>query len=133
MKEAFMYILLIALISFSNSLPHFIYDGVESYKECSQETEYISFNIYGTLTEELDEEKMKVDDYILEDMGSFKCSLLLNKDSNNERRKHRIECKIQGIFERKGYILVEPKVEGFDFNKENGETSWPDEPEQKHF
>lgn len=133
MKQACIYMLLIALISFSNSLPHFIYDGVESYKECSQETEHISFNIYGTLTEELDEEKMKVDDYILEDMGSFKCSLLLNKDSNNEKRRHRIECKIQGIFERKGYILVEPKVKGFDFNKENGETSWPDEPEQKTF
>lgn len=57
MKHCFMYILLIALYSFSNSLPHFIYDGVESYKECRQETEHISFNIYGTLTEELDEKK----------------------------------------------------------------------------
>ena len=37
------------------------------------------------------------------------------------------------IIWKKGYILLEPKVLGFDFNKENGESSWPKVPERKTF
>lgn len=43
-----------------------------------------------------------------------------------------IICSIKGSFERKSYILEEPKVEGFNYNKE-GETTWPKIPERKTF
>ena len=95
--------------------------------------EHISFSIYGTLNEEVDFEKMKVDDYIVGDMEKFKCLLLKNENSSDPRRKHKIQCSIKVSFERKGYILAEPKVEGFNFKKENEETSWSEQPEQKTF
>jgi len=133
MKHLLIYLSLIVLITSKNTFPHFIYDGIESFKECVQDKEHISFTIYGTLTENIDPEKMKVDDYEIKDMGVFKCSLLENKNTSNEKRKHKIFCSIKGVFERKGYIMVEPRVYGFDFKKENGETSWPEEPEQKTF
>jgi hypothetical protein len=66
-------------------------------------------------------------------MGEFQCSLLNNEDSDNEKRTHKIVCSIIGNFERKGYILEEPKVYGFDFNDEKGKTTWPEQAEKKTF
>ena len=133
MMKVLCFLSMIALMSFSKPMPHFIYDGIESFHDCSKEIEEISFNIYGTLSEELDIKKMKVENYLIEDMGEFQCSLKNNENSKNIRRKHKINCFIKGLFERKGYILVEPKVSGFDFNNEEGETSWPKEAERKTF
>ena len=133
MMKVLCFLSMIALMSFSKPIPHFIYDGIESFHDCSKETEEISFSIYGTLTEELDSKKMKVENYLIEDMGEFQCSLQNNENSNNKNRKHKIYCLIKGLYERKGYILVEPKVSGFDFNNEEGETSWPKQEERKTF
>ena len=66
-------------------------------------------------------------------MGKFKCSLKENENSKNKNRKHRIYCEISGLFERKGYILDEPKVSGFDFKNEDKETTWPKQAERKTF
>ena len=127
--------LFLALISLSlaKSVPHFIYDGIESFHDCSEDPEKFSFSIYGTLTEELDLQTMKVDDYLIDDIGSFKCSLKENENSKNKNRKHKIYCEISGLFERKGYILEEPKVSGFDFKNEDKETTWPTQAERKTF
>ena len=135
MKKELIFLTLISIISLSLSkpLPHFIYDGIESYRECLGEKDIITFSILGTLSEELDLNTMKVDDYFLEDMGYFKCFLQENEDQSNIKRKHKIFCQIEGVFERKGYILYEPKVSGFDFNNEYGESSWPEQPEKKSF
>ena len=132
MKQLLLFLALISL-SLSKSLPHFIYDGIESFHDCSEETEKISFSIYGTLTEELDLKRMKVYDYLIEDMGNFKCSLQENENTKNKNRRHKIYCEISGLFERKGYILDEPKVSGFDFKNEYKETTWPNQPERKTF
>ena len=132
MKQLLLFLALISL-SLSKSLPHFIYDGIESFLDCSEETEKISFSIYGTLTEELDLKRMKVYDYLIEDMGNFKCSLQENENTKNKNRRHKIYCEISGLFERKGYILDEPKVSGFDFKNEYKETTWPNQPERKTF
>ena len=134
MKHYFIYFCLIALLSYSNALPHFIYDGIESFHDCSGENSEIFFSIYGSFTDnKIDLKKMKVGDYLIEDMGIFSCSLQVNELPLNEKRKHKILCKIQGLFERKGYILNEPKVFGFDFNNEDGESSWPKIEERKTF
>ena len=129
------YFTFISIISFSlsKSIPHFIYDGIESFHDCSSGIEKISFSIYGTLTEKSNLKKMKVFDYLIEDMGYFKCSLEKNENSKNKNRKNKIYCQIEGLYQEKGYILEEPKVSGFDFNKENGESSWPKNPERKTF
>ena len=68
MKRLFEIFFLVIIISVSKSLPHFIYDGIESFHDCSQETEEISFSIYGTLSEEI-ADNMKIENYFLEDMG----------------------------------------------------------------
>ena len=73
------YGLQLLLIVYKNTFPHFIYDGIESFKECVQDKEHISFTIYGTLTENIDPEKMKVDDYEIKDMGVFKCFIRKQK------------------------------------------------------
>ena len=85
---------LISLLSFSNSLPHFSYDGLESFHDCSGETEKISFTIYGSLSEELNPRKMFIKEYIIDDMGEFQCSLKENEDQDNEKRTHKITCTI---------------------------------------
>ena len=133
MKKSLILLIILALLSFSNSFPHFIYDGIESFRDCSKEEEEISFSIYGTLTEEINSAKMTIDNYLIDDMGEFECTLRENENSKNKKRKHKILCSIKGSFERKGYILKEPKVKGFDFLKEDGETSWPKVPEKKTF
>ena len=132
MKQFLFFLTLISL-SLSRSVPHFIYDGIESFHDCSEDPEKISFSIYGTLTGELDLKRMKVDDYLIEDMGKFKCSLQENENPKNKNRKHKIYCEISGLFERKGYILDEPKVSGFDFKNEDKETTWPKQAERKTF
>jgi len=127
------FIILISLLSLSNSLPHFIFDGIESYHQCIEEIDKISFTIYGSLSEEINPEKMMVSNYLIEDMGEFKCSLLNNENSENEKRTHKIVCSIIGSFPIKGYILDEPEVSGFDFNDEKGESTWPKVIEKKIF
>lgn len=133
MKQIIILISLISLLSFSNAIPHFTFDGLESYHESLGETNKITFTIYGSLSEELNPEKMYVENYLIEDMGEFKCFLLNNVDSDDEKRTHKIQCVIIGNFERRGYILDEPKVYGFDFNDENGKTTWPEQAEKKTF
>ena len=135
MKERLFYLILISILSLSMSklLPHFIYDGIESFRECLEEKDIISFSIYGTLTEDLDLSNMKADNYDIKEMGTFQCSLQTNENKKNKNRKHKIYCQIEGLYERKAFILDEPKVTGFDFNNENGESSWPKIPERKMF
>lgn len=133
MKQILAFLTLFALATFSKAFPHFIYDGIESFHDCSSEVEEITFSIFGTLSEEIDASKMKVANYLIDDMGEFQCSLKENENPKNEKRKHKIFCSIRGSFERKGYILDEPKVSGFDFIKEDGKTSWPKVPEKKTF
>lgn len=133
MKKILFGVALILLISFSNSLPHFIFDGIRSINECFEEEQKISFIIYGTLTEKPNLRNLKIEDYLIEDMGPFKCFFSENKKSVNEKRKHKIVCSINGNFVRKGYILEEPRVHGFDFMTEEGESSWPKIVERKTF
>ena len=124
---------LIYTISLINSLPHFTFDGVESFYENLGETNKLYLTIYGSLSEEINLEKMFVENYIVDDLGEFQCSLLNNEDIDNERRTHKIVCSIYGTFEMNGYILEEPKVYGFDFNDEKGETTWPKQAEKRMF
>ena len=133
MRKLCFFIALISLLALSNSLPHFIFDGIESYHQCIEEIDKISFTIYGSLTGEINQEKMFVKNYLIEDMGEFKCSLLNNEETENEKRTHKITCSIIGSFPIKGYILDEPEVFGFDFNDENGKTTWPEQIEKKIF
>ena len=133
MKYLIILISLISFFSISNALPHFIYDGIESFHESLGEVNKISFTIYGSLSEEISLEKVKIQNYVIADMGEFQCSLLKNEEKEYEKRTHKILCSIIGNFERRGYILDEPEVYGFDFLNEKGETSWPEEPEKKTF
>ena len=135
MLSNLIYFTFISIFSFSLSkpLPNFIFDSIESFHGCSGGIEKISFSIYGTLTEKLNLKKLKVYDYLIEDMGYFKCSLQENENSKNKNRKNKIYCEIEGLYQRKGYILDEPKVSGFDFNKKNGELNWEQKAEKKTF
>ena len=134
MKNLFVLMMsLICLLSFSNSLPHFIFDGIQSYHECIEELDKISFTIYGSLSEDINPEKMIVPNYFIEDMGEFKCSLLNNEEKENEKRTHKIVCIIVGSFLIQGYVLEEPNVYGFDFNDEKGKSTWPEEYERRIF
>ena len=133
MKYYFFLIPLISSITLYNSLPHFTYDGIESFYENLGETNKLYLTIYGSLSDEINPEKMKVENYKIEDLGEFQCSLLNNEDTDNEKRTHKIVCSILGTFEMDGYILEEPKVYGFDFNDEKGETTWPKQAEKKMF
>ena len=126
-------IFLLTLLSFSYSFPHFIYDGIESFHDCSGEIDKIYFSIHGSLTEEINPNEIILENYLIDEMGEFQCSLELNKESEDEKRTHKIVCRITGNFERKGYVLEEPKVHGFDFKDEKGETTWPKEYLKKMF
>ena len=132
MKFPIILISLISIFTISYSLPHFIYDGIESFHENLGFTNKISFTIYGSLTDEINMEKIKIQNYLIEDMGEFECSLLKN-EKDDKKRTYKIVCSIIGNFERRGYILDEPKIYGFDFLDEKGETTWPEEPERKTF
>ena len=123
--------ILILLPTFSNSIPHFIFDGIDTSRECFEDKDHISFNIYGYLTEMVDLSKIKIEDYPLEHMGPFKCLLSENENKSDEKRTHKISCSIIGSFPRYGFIIEEPKVYGFDFNNEKGESSWPKIAEKK--
>ena len=129
MKNITVILSLLLLFSCSNSLPHFTYDGIESFHE----EDKISFTIYGSLSEEINPEKMSIKNYLIEDIGEFQCSLQKNEATDNKKRTHKIVCTIKGTYERRGYILEEPEVVGFDFKNEKGETTWPKEAERKTF
>ena len=85
------------------------------------------------MTEKLNLRKIKIEDYLIDDMGLFKCSFSEIENPINSQRKHKIVCTITGAFTDKGYILEEPKVQGFDFLSEEGESTWPETPEKKTF
>ena len=134
MRQIYIFILLLNMIFFSlNNLPHFIFDGIESFHECLNETEKLSFTIYGSFIGNVDLSNIKIDDYLIEDIGIFKCILSQNEEQNNKKRIYKISCNINGIFKRSGYILEQPKVHGFDFMTYEGESSWPKKPEEKTF
>ena len=65
MKQIIILIFLISLLSFSNAIPHFTFDGLESYHESLGETNKITFTIYGSLSEEINPEKMYVENYLI--------------------------------------------------------------------
>ena len=129
MKNITVILSLLLLFSCTNSLPHFTYDGIESFHE----EDKISFTIYGSLSEEINPEKMHIKNYLIEDMGEFQCFLQKNEILDDIKRTHKIICSIYGTFVEKGYILEEPEVFGFDFKNELGQTTWPIEPERKTF
>jgi len=133
MKFILIYLTLPIIISLSNNLPHFIFDGIESFHDCSNNNEKISFAIYGSFTEKINSINFIIADYLIEDIGFFKCFFSLNENTNNMNRKYKIVCSIKGSFPRKGYILKEPNVYGFDFKREDGESSWPKSPEKRTF
>ena len=85
------------------------------------------------MTEKLNLRKVKIEDYLIDDIGVFKCLLSENENPINSKRKHKIICTIAGSFIDKGYILEEPKVHGFDFLSEEGKSTWPEIPEKKTF
>ena len=135
MKLILICLFLPIISSLSNNLPHFIFDGIESFHECFNNKEIISFAIYGSFTEIIESINFIIADYLIEDIGLFKCYFSINENTNNINRKYKILCSIRnrGSFQRKGYILKEPIVYGFDFKKENGESSWPKSPEKRTF
>ena len=128
-----LYLSFICLISLSNSLPHFIYDGIETYRQCFDDKDEISLTIYGTLIGQIEQEKIEIEDYSLKGMGTFKCFFSENENSINEKRNHKIICIIKGSFQRLKYIIEEPKVHGFDFKDEEGKSTWPEIIEKKSF
>ena len=128
------YILFYSIIKIVLSLkilPHFIFDGIESFHKCQKEQEEIFFTIYGSLLGNYDKMNIIIENYTLEKIGFFRCSFSENKIIINRKRRHKIICSINGIFERFGYILEEPKVHGFDFMTEEGKSSWPEKPEKR--
>ena len=131
MKDIIIFLSLISLLSFSFALPHFTFNGIESFHDCSGETEKVTFTILGSLSEELG--SVSLPNYKIEDMGEFQCSLSKNLEDKDPKRSHKITCTIEGSFEPKAFILKEPKVTGFDFLNEKGESTWPTDPEKKTF
>ena len=119
------YLLLISFPSISYSKPHFTFDGIESYHNCSGYLETISFTIYGSLNEELNPETMFIKEYLKDYSRSFNCSLEENPEQDDEKRTHKITCTSTSFLWRSIYILEEPEVSGFDFLNEEGETTWP--------
>jgi hypothetical protein len=85
MNGKIIFISLILLLSCSNSLPHFTYDGIESFHEVDK----ISFTIYGSLSEEINPEKMHIKNYLIEDMGEFQCFLQKNEILDDIKRTHK--------------------------------------------
>ena len=131
MKEIIIFLSLISLFSISSALPHFTFSGIESFHDCSGEKEKISLFIIGSLSEEVG--AVTLPNYNIEQMGDFQCALSKNEGEKDPARSHVITCTIEGNFEPKAFILDEPKVNGFDFLNEKGESTWPDEPEKATF
>ena len=137
MNQKFVCLIISIFFPSLQSLPYFIFDGIESFHECSNKKENISFSIYGTLTDLIDESdltKYEIEDYFLESLGTFKCNLSLNYNNTiNEKRKHRIKCSLTGKkFQKCGYILEKPKIHGFDFMVVEN-LNWPNTFEKKMF
>ena len=65
MKSLVTLISFISLSIFSNALPHFTYDGLELFHESLGEKNKITFTIYGSLSEEINPEKMFVQNYLI--------------------------------------------------------------------
>ena len=131
MKEIIIFLSLISLFSISSALPHFTFSGIESFHDCSGEKGKISLFIIGSLSEEVG--AVTLPNYNIEKMGDFQCALSKNEGEKDPARSHVITCTIEGNFEPKAFILDEPKVNGFDFLNEKGESTWPTEPEQATF
>ena len=131
MKELITFLSLISLLSFSSELPHFTFSGIESFHDCSGEKGKVSLFIIGSLSEEVG--AVTLPNYNIEKMGDFQCALGKNEGEKDPARSHVITCTIEGNFEPKAFILDEPKVNGFDFLNEKGESTWPTEAEQATF
>ena len=131
MKELFIFLSLISLLSISSALPHFTFSGIESFHDCSGEKGKISLYIIGSLSEEVG--SVTLPNYNIEKMGDFQCALSKNEGEKDPARSHVITCTIEGDFEPKAFILDEPKVNGFDFLNEKGESTWPTNPEKATF
>ena len=123
MKELIIFLSLISLFSISSALPHFTFSGIESFHDCSGEKGKISLFIIGSLSEEVG--AVTLPNYNIEQMGDFQCALSKNEGEKDPARSHVITCTIEGNFEPKAFILDEPKVNGFDFLNEKGESTWP--------
>ena len=80
------YLILNIIFSFSTQLPHFIFEGVESFHECLNKKEKISFTIYGSLIGNTDLSKIKIENYTIGDIQIFNCSFTLNEKSINEKK-----------------------------------------------
>ena len=131
MKELITFLSLISLLSFSSELPHFTFSGIESFHDCSGEKGKVSLFIIGSLSEEVG--AVTLPNYNIEKMGDFQCAIGKNEGEKDPARSHVITCTIEGNFEPKAFILDEPKVNGFDFLNEKGESTWPTKAEQATF
>ena len=131
MKALIIVLSLISLLSFSSTLPHFTFNGIESFQECSKEKGKIYLYIIGSLSEEAN--SATIEPIKIKKMGEFQCALGKTEGEKDPARSHVITCSIEGNFEPSAHILKEPKVNGFDFLDENGESTWPTEPEKATF
>ena len=131
MKELIISLSLISLLSFSFALPHFTFSGIESFHDCSLEKGKIYLYIIGSLSEEVS--SATIANIKIKRMGEFQCALAKNEGEKNPSRSHVITCTIEGNFAPTAHLLKEPKVNGFDFLNENGESTWPTDPEKATF
>jgi len=132
MKGLIIFLSLISLLSFSSAVPHFTFSGIESFHDCTGEKGKIYLYIIGSLSEEV--ASASIANIKINKMGEFQCALSKNEGEKDQTRSHVITCSIEGNFEPSAHIIKEPKVNGFDFLNENGETTWPDDdPERATF
>ena len=131
MKELIIFLSLISLLSISSALPHFTFNAIESFRDCSGEKGKVSFYIIGSLSEEIG--PVTLPNYNIKKMGDFQCALSKNEGEKDPARSHVITCTFEGKFHPRFYILKEPKVIGFDFLNEKGESTWPTDPEKVTF
>ena len=69
MKALIIVLSLISLLSFSSTLPHFTFNGIESFHECSKEKGKIYLYIIGSLSEEAN--SATIDPIKIKKMGEF--------------------------------------------------------------
>ena len=131
MKELIIFLSLISLLSISSALPHFTFNAIESFRDCSGEKGKVSFYIIGSLSEEIG--TVTLPNYNIKKMGDCQCALSKNEGEKDPARSHVITCTFEGKFHPRFYILKEPKVIGFDFLNEKGESTWPTDPEKVTF
>ena len=125
MKELIIILSLISLLSISSALPHFIFNEIKSFHDCSGEKERLNFYIIGSLSEEIG--FVYLPHYHIRRLGEFVCFLSKNEGEKDPAKSHKITCTTEGIFIPNAYFLHKPEVNGFDFLNEEGESTWPDD------